>query len=219
MTRKLDLPNTANQADPAGDGRLFAPSAARNTGPISDLLASRLGPQGRLLEIASGTGEHITSYATRLPGWRLQPSDIDPDRIASIAAWIAHSGETNVAQPGELDAAQPGWGVTIEPVDAVFISNLFHLIPEAATRTILTEATQALKPGGKLIVYGPFMRAGELTSEGDAAFHASLSGHDPDIGYKDDFDMIDWMQSAGLEPLEVVEMPSNNLAFLCQRVM
>lgn len=219
MSDKPDLPPTANRADHVADGRLRAPSTPRNVEPITSLLVSRLAPEGRLLEIASGTGEHVVAFASKLPGWRFQPTDIDPDRIASIQAWIKHSGATNVAAPGKLDSTKPGWGQTIEPVDAIFVSNLFHLISEAKARTALNEATQALKLGGKLIIYGPFMRDGELTSEGDQAFHKSLNAHDPEIGYKDDFDMIEWMQEAGLEPEEVIEMPSNNLSFICRRVI
>ena len=213
---KPDLPNTANTADKGDDGRLFAPSSPRNKGPILDLLKARLDDRGRFLEIASGTGENVVHYAEHMSGWRFQPTDIDPERIASISAWIAHSGVDNVAEPAELDAANPGWGATVE-VDAIHIGNLFHLISEAKARQILNECAMALTPGGKLIIYGPFMRAGELTSEGDQRFHDSLSSHDPDIGYKDDFDMLDWFGEAGLTPDEVIEMPANNLSLIAVR--
>jgi len=210
---KPDLPSTANTADAGDDGRLFAPSSPRIKGPILDLLKARLGDSGRFLEIASGTGENIVHYAASMPGWRFQPTDVDPERIASISAWIAHEGVENVAAPAPLDAAGEGWGKTVE-VDAIHIGNLFHLISEPQTRAILQECSDALAPNGKLIIYGPFMRAGELTSEGDQRFHESLSAHNPEIGYKDDFDMLDWISETGLEPAEVIEMPANNLCLL-----
>lgn len=213
---KPDLPSTANTADEGDDGRLFAPSSPRIKGPISELLTARLGDSGRFLEIASGTGENIVHYAEKMPAWRFQPTDIDPERIASISAWIAQSGVSNVAEPVSLNAANEGWGKTVE-VDVVHIGNLFHLISETETRAILKECADALAPRGKLIIYGPFMRAGELTSDGDIAFHNSLRGHNPDIGYKDDFDMLDWITQTGLEPDEVVEMPANNLCLIAQR--
>jgi hypothetical protein len=82
---------------------------------------------------------------------------------------------------------------------------------------VIGESAAALAPGGRLVVYGPFMRAGELTSDGDARFHASLVAQDPEIGYKDDFDVLDMAVEAGLSVAEVVEMPSNNLALVLEK--
>lgn len=75
----------------------------------------------------------------------------------------------------------------------------------------------ALAPGGRFVLYGPFLRGGETTSEGDARFDASLRAGDPEIGYKDDFDVIDWLHAAGLALIDVVEMPANNLSFVAER--
>ncbi len=207
------VPETASNAETGDDGRQFAPSAPRNKDPILTLLKARLGGQGRYLEIASGTGEHVVHFAQAFPGWRFQPTEIAPERIASIQAWIAHSGLTNIAVPVSLNAAQAGWGQTVE-VDAISVCNLFHLISEDDARSILNECAQALAPAGKFIIYGPFMRSGELTSEGDEAFHKSISDHNSALGYKDDFDMLEWIEDAGLIPDEVIEMPANNLALI-----
>jgi len=209
-------PETANNAELGEDGRQFAPSTPRNKDPILDLLRSRLGNSGRFLEIASGTGEHIVHFAAHMPKWRFQPTDLDVDRLPSIQAWIDHTGVTNVAAPVALDAAQTGWGKTVE-VDAISMCNLFHLISEADAKCILAECAHALAIGGRLIIYGPFMRDGELTSEGDQRFHASITNHNPLLGYKDDFDVLDWIETVGLTPQEVVEMPANNLSFIAVR--
>ena len=80
------------------------------------------------------------------------------------------------------------------------------------------ETGKALAPGGRFVLYGPFLRNGETTSDGDARFHASLRAADPEVGYKDDFDIVDWLHAAGLTLVEVVEMPANNLAFVSERV-
>jgi len=68
-----------------------------------------------------------------------------------------------------------------------------------------------------LIVYGPFMRGGELTSDGDIAFHNSLLAENPDVGYKDDFDVIEWIENNWLEMRHVLEMPANNLCLIAQK--
>ena len=211
-----DFPETANNAKLGEDGRQFAPSTPRNKGAILDLLVARLGDSGRFLEIASGTGEHVTHFAANLPNWRFQPTELDTNRLESIQSWIDHSGVTNVASPVALDAAQPAWGTTVE-ADVVSMCNLFHLVSEPHAKAILKECANALTVGGMLIIYGPFMRGGELTSDGDARFHQSIVNHNADLGYKDDFDMLDWIEAAGLTPQEVVEMPANNLSFLAVR--
>ena len=84
-------------------------------------------------------------------------------------------------------------------------------------QTLIAEVGQALRPGGIFMLYGPFMRGGELTSEGDARFHAELRAADPEIGYKDDFDVADWIIAADMTLADMVDMPANNLAFIAQR--
>ncbi|MBE1297423.1 MAG: DUF938 domain-containing protein [Rhodobacteraceae bacterium] len=199
------------------DGKLFAPSAARNLEPLCDLLEEIAPKSGQALEIASGTGQHVVAYAARLPSLIWQPSEVDATRRASIDIHAAEADLDNIRPAQEPDATAPGWAQSVEPVDFIVLSNLLHLITENDAKTLIREAARALKPSGKLCIYGPFMRAEELTSEGDRAFHASLIAHDPDIGYKDDFDTIDWIQNSGLDMADVIEMPANNLALVGQK--
>ena len=210
------VPGSASVATPEG-GKLYAPSAARNLEPLCDLLEDIAPPSSRALEIASGTGQHVIAYAARLPGLIWQPSEVDATRRTSINAHASDTALDNIRPALELDATAPGWAHNVEPVDFIVLSNLLHLITEGDAKTLIREAARALKPGGKLCIYGPFMRAEELTSEGDRAFHASLIAHDPEIGYKDDFDTIDWLQNAGLDMSDVIEMPANNLALVAQK--
>lgn len=97
------------------------------------------------------------------------------------------------------------------------VANLLHLVSEDEARTLIREAAAALAPGGRLVIYGPFLRDGETTSEGDTTFHASLTAQDPEIGYKDDWDVIEWLQAEWLELAHVVEMPANNLSFVAEK--
>ncbi|MEY8829224.1 DUF938 domain-containing protein [Sedimentitalea sp. XS_ASV28] len=212
-----NVPGSASIANPIEGARLSAPSAERNRQPISDLLA-RVAPQtGLALEIASGTGQHVVAFAERLPGLTWQPTDPDPTRRASIDAHAAETGLTNLLAARDLDAAMPGWAADYGGQSLIVLVNLLHLISSGEVRTLITEAAQALLPGGRFVIYGPFMRGGELTSEGDERFHASLRATDPETGYKDDFDVLDWSQAAGLSPLEIIEMPANNLSIILQK--
>ncbi|UWQ33829.1 DUF938 domain-containing protein [Leisingera sp. M527] len=210
------VPGSASVAAPE-DGKLFAPAAARNSDVLCDLLAGIAPAQGRALELASGTGQHIAAYAARLPGLMWQPSEAEAARLASIRAYADEAGLANIAPPVPLDATAPGWGAKHPGQTLIVLVNLLHLISEDEAKTLIAEAAAALAPGGRFVIYGPFLRGGGLTSEGDRTFHASLTAHDPQIGYKDDFDTIGWLHSNGLELLHAVEMPANNLALIAEK--
>lgn len=211
------LPPSASVAEPGEGGKLFAPSAARNAPLIAAELARRAPQKGRAQEIASGTGQHVVAYARALPGLTWQPTEVAPDRLASIAAYRAESGLENIAPPAPLDACAPGWGADWAGQDLVVLVNLTHLIPEAALRTLLGEVARALAPGGLFFLYGPFKRSGQLTSAGDARFDGELRAADPAIGYKDDLDMARWLGEAGIALAETLEMPANNLVMLARK--
>lgn len=208
----LRLPDSGAPEMP--DGRRVAPSAERNAAPIlAQLLAEGLA--GRLLELASGTGQHAAQFAAALPALDWQPSDVEPANLGSIEAWRAHAALPNLRAPVLLDAARPGWGAAWQGQDAILAVNILHLIPEASAATLLAEATRALAPGGRLMLYGPFLRDGKPTSEGDAAFDASLRAQNPAIGYKD----LAWVTGllGGTGPgVRVVEMPANNLMLVAR---
>lgn len=214
-----DKPDTprASVAHAGEGGRLHAPAAERNAEPILSLLRHHGPGRGRVLELASGTGQHAIYFARALPGLDWQPTEMDPERLASIDAWAAGEGLPNLRPAIRLDATLPGWSADHGGQDLIVLVNLLHLIPEPAARALFSEAAQALTPGGRVILYGPFLRDGETTSDGDARFHAALTAQDPAIGYKDDFDVIDWLHDAGLSFVDLVEMPANNLAFVAEK--
>lgn len=210
------VPGSASVANAEG-GKLFAPSAARNLEALCDLLDSVAPKKGRALELASGTGQHVVGYGARIAGLIWQPSEADPGRVKSIDAYVAESGLDNINPARTLDATSSGWAASAGPVDLVVLSNLLHLISTAEAKMLISEAGLATAADGYLIIYGPFSRGGELTSVGDRNFHTVLQAHDPETGYKDDFDLLDWAIDAGFEPRQVIEMPANNLAFVLQK--
>lgn len=208
MSRNLQLPD-APEAEV--DGRMSAPSALRNREVIAQAL-QRLAPQdGRALEIASGTGEHVIHLAAVMPDIEWHPTDLDAQRLASIKAWVEAEGLPNILPPQHLDAAQSGWAQRHGPFDVILIVNLLHLISDSEAGVTLNEIGQALATGGVAFIYGPFLRDGIATSEGDATFDASLRAQDPLIGYKDVARVSAQLQAAGLTLVERLEMPANNL--------
>ena len=91
------------------DVPLTAPAAERNKGPILAVLKRVLPAQGLVLEIASGTGQHVVHFAEAMPHLTWQPSDPDPELRASIRAWIAQTGVSNARAPLDLDVFWQPW--------------------------------------------------------------------------------------------------------------
>lgn len=211
MIRRLDLPGAPAPADESG--LMFAASASRNLDPILTVLMPRLPRKGDVLELASGTGQHVAAYAVHRPDLTFHPTEPDPARRAAIDARCR--GLPNVAPAGDLNACEPGWAMP-GAADAIVVVNLLHLISDAEMSILLDEAARAVTPGGLLAIYGPFLRDGIATSEGDAAFDAHLRGQDPTIGYKDVEVLRTVLTVLGFS-LDVVEMPANNLMILADK--
>ena len=197
--------------------RLFSASAERNSWPIINVV-KRIAPNsGEALEIASGTGQHIAKLALSLPNLSWSPSEVEPERLKSINAWVEKENLLNIKTPIHLDATEPGWAESLPQYDFIFLINLLHLISWNETKTLISELSKSLIKNGIVFIYGPFLRNGNLTSEGDKIFHNSLIQTDPDIGYKNDLDMLTLFANSSLSHLETVVMPANNLGFVLQK--
>ncbi|WP_458526952.1 DUF938 domain-containing protein [Onishia taeanensis] len=205
------------------DSRLSSPAAARNRAPILEVLAPALrevmhavgGTRLRVLELASGSGEHALYMSEALPWLDWQPSDPSPDALASIAAWRAVDGAANLAEPVALDAMQRPWSVA--PFDALVAINLVHISPWEVTEALMAEAALRLPPGGVLFLYGPFRREGAHTAPSNAAFDASLRSRDLHWGIRDLEAVTACAEARGLSLERVVEMPANNLSLVLRR--
>ena len=149
-----------------------APATERNREPIRRVLAEHLPARGLVLEIASGSGEHVAHMAAALPGLRWQPSDLAPDALASIEAWRLEAGLPNLLPPVALDVTAPAWPVTA--ADAIVCINMVHIAPWAAALALLAGAARTLPLDGVLYLYGPFRFSGE-TAPSNEAFDRSLA--------------------------------------------
>ena len=212
---KRSLPSNASVATEGEDGRLIAPAATRNTDVLCDLLTNWAPSAGKALEIASGTGQHVSAFAQFLPDLNWQPTEVEVERRNSVNAYTGNL--RNVAEAAALDATVEGWHQAFTDQNLIILINLVHLISWPETQVLVSEAAKALAPNGRFILYGPFKRSGELTSDGDQRFHNALVHQDPEIGYKNDDDIAALMCAHGLSIIEIVEMPANNLAFIAEK--
>ena len=193
--------------------RLSAPSVARNREPILQALRPHLPPAGLVLEVASGTGEHVAFLAAALPQLHWQPTDPDAERRASIAAWTGDL--PNVRRPLALDASAATWPVA--RADAVLCINMVHIAPWRAAEGLVAGAARVLARDGLLALYGPFRHAGHAMQPGNAAFDAELRATDPAWGLRTVEDLAALAASAGFGPVRAVGMPADNLLLLFPR--
>ncbi|HUS64239.1 MAG TPA: DUF938 domain-containing protein [Kofleriaceae bacterium] len=197
------------------DARRFAPATQRNREPILAVLARVLPPSGRVLEVASGSGEHAVFFAAHLPGVTWQPSDLDADNRASIAAWRAEAGLPNLLAPLALDATADPWPVA--EADAVVNINMIHIAPWAACEGLMRGAGRVLAPGRPLVLYGPFKRDGAHTAESNEAFDRMLRSQNRAWGVRDLADVEKAALAGGFALEETIVMPANNLSVVFRR--
>jgi len=176
-----------------------------------------LASDARVLEIASGAGEHAVFIAGALPGIIWQPSDPDPDSRASIVDWIAHQSLANVLPPHALDVCTDDWGLD-GAFDAIVAINMIHIAPWKATLGMFRGAARLLGPRGILFLYGPFKCDGVHTAPSNEAFDAWLKQRDASFGVRD-LEAVDREARAqGFALRETVEMPANNKSLIFSRI-
>lgn len=201
---------------PSPEAKRRAPATQRNRDPIVSVLRDVLPPAGKVLEIASGTGEHVVHFAAYFPQLTWQPSDFDPAGLASIAAWTVESRLPNITAPVQIDATRPDWPV--EHVNAIVCINMIHIAPWAATLGLFCGAAQLLVKGAPLILYGPFLEAGVPTADGNQAFDASLRASNAEWGLRMVDNVVEVASNAGFKLDRRIDMPANNLSLVFRRL-
>lgn len=206
------------------DGRLDAPAFQRNHEPIWTVLAKHLTDQaGDVIEVGSGTGQHVVYFARHTPDLVWWPSDLNQRHLRSIEAWRTHSGLQNIRSPLRVDLSDPDWcpelkaGQGPKDVAAIFCANVIHIAPWSVAEGLFAGAGRYLRSGGKLFLYGPFKRAGKHTALSNAVFDTSLRDGNPEWGVRDIADVEKLAQSADLALVEENEMPANNLTLVFAR--
>ena len=195
--------------------RQYAPATLRNRDFILDVLRDVLPKTGLILEIASGSGEHIVHFAKNLPSLVFQPSDPDADARLSVAAWVKATDVSNVRSPIALDASNPVW--PIASADGIICINMIHISPWEATVGLINGAAAVLPPGSPLYLYGPYISEGFATAPSNQAFDRSLRDRNQNWGLRDLEAVAAIAQSVGFSAPVITEMPANNLSVVFLR--
>ena len=188
-----------------------SPAADRNKHAILEVLRKVLPARGAALEIASGTGQHVAWFAAAMPHWTWQPTDFDESSFASIEAYVAQAGLSNVRAAVRLDVTAPQWSVGALLFDAIYCANMLHIAPWATCAALMAGAARHLAPHGVLVTYGPYLESDVSTSPGNLQFDQSLRARDPAWGLRRLDDVNQEAKRAGFVLRERHAMPADNL--------
>lgn len=199
-------------------GGLFSAAAERNAAPILEVLRAALPQQGRVLEIAAGSGQHAVRFAGALHSLDWTPSDPDADARTSIAAWAERANLPNLRPPLALDVlVEATWPEG--PFEAIVCINMVHISPWGATEGLMRLAGSRLaRPGGVLVLYGPYLEPEVETAPSNLAFDASLKARDPAWGLRAREAVAAEAEANGLALTARHMMPANNIMLLFRTV-
>jgi len=208
---------TLDFLDALPDGALSSPAAQRNAASILDVLRTHLPARGQVLEIAAGSGDHALAFASALSGLDWTPSDPSPQARDSLSAW-RRAGPSNLRPPLSVDAADPAtWPQ--DRFDVVYCANMTHISPWSATEGLMDLAGRVLRrPGGLLVLYGPYREAEVPLAASNATFDESRKARNPAWGLRDRAAVEALARSHGLAATRRAPMPSNNLTLLFRSV-
>jgi hypothetical protein len=187
--------------------RPFSQACENNKQPILQQLSAWLQPGDRVLEVGSGTGQHLRFFAEQLPQITWQPSDV-VDNLAAVRSWCDDYAGNNLLPVQPLDVRQSPWPLVIP--EAVYTANTLHIMAWSSVVDLFTALGRGAPPGSLLLVYGPFNYARSYTSDSNARFDQWLSERDAHSAIRDFEAVCELATAAGYVLLDDVRMPANN---------
>ena len=199
------------------DELLHSPATERNKKPILEVLRHTLPSTGLVLEIASGTGQHVVHFARELPNLFWQPTDPDEASRATIVARLRAANLDNVKEPMALDVLSTHWPVNLS--DAILCINMIHISPWAATEALFLKAKHVLSSAGVLYLYGPYRQSGRHTEASNESFDTSLRSHNSEWGIRNLEDVTRVAELQGFVLETTMDMPANNLSVIFRNAL
>ena len=177
----------------------------------------------KVLEVASGTGEHAALFSESVANLLYQPTEPQLDMHESIRAWTESVVGSTVNPPISLDVNDPESVLTIPSnfsntnVDVMLCINMIHISPFRSTHALFKLCSACLRPGGKLITYGPYRVKGEMV-ESNVAFDLSLKERNAEWGVRDLEAVVAVAEEHGITLEKAIPMPSNNFSLVFSKL-
>lgn len=197
------------------------PATHRNKHAITEVLISRL-PIGDVIEVAAGSGQHVAHFSSVFPDNVFWPTDLNPEHVNSIDAWVQKTGATNVQKATLLDITGEDWR-TGEPIaglpekaSALFCANMIHIAPIAAMHGLFEGAGKRIRSGGKLFLYGPFLGMAQ-DAPSNKEFDASLKSRNSEWGVRHMVEVRMAAKLSGFDLAKTNPLPANNFLLAFRR--
>ena len=189
------------------DNLPFSQSCENNKDSILEVLLKAFSERHKVLEIASGTGQHACHFAARLPWLQWQPTEL-PENLPVLHPRCATYAGANLLPEQTLDVRDKPWPLTIP--DALFSANSLHIMSFAAVRDFFRALGENAGDDVVLAIYGPFNYNDTYTSDSNARFDQWLARQHPDSAIRD-FEAVDQLaREAGFALRGDHTMPANN---------
>jgi hypothetical protein len=193
----------------------FSPSCENNQSFILEVLREAFADRRKVLEIASGTGQHACHFASHLPWLQWQPTELPANLPILQPRCAAYTGG-NVLPPAVLDVCADPWPLAVP--DALFSANSLHIMAFSAVEQLFAALGRSAGPDVKLAIYGPFNYDGKYTSPSNARFDQWLLQQHPDSAIRD-FEAVNRLaERMGFFLQADYEMPANNRLLLWRKV-
>lgn len=198
------------------NARIYSDSVRENHQVIFAAMSPYLQNCTRVLEIASGSGEHAKYFAEQLSNLKWQPSDHTDEALASITAWREASSLENFSDPLRINVLDANWSIT-EAYDAIVNINMIHISPWECTSALFSKAKQHLNPNGFVLLYGPYFFRDRENAESNRKFDEWLKHKNPAFGVRYLEDVKDVAANNNFNFKELIPMPRDNCTVIFQR--
>ena len=158
------------------------PSTFRNREPILSILEKHLPHRGKVVETASGTGEHIVFFAEKFPGLKWYPSDKSDKFFWAIKK---RGGSVNNLQDTLCIDITSNYCIELKPkFNAVLNINMIHIAPWEACRGLFKLSNKIILKNGLVFLYGPFKENGKKLANTNNEFDTQLKLQNPSWGIR-----------------------------------
>ncbi|MAZ44391.1 MAG: SAM-dependent methyltransferase [Legionellales bacterium] len=192
--------------------KLISEACERNKAPIYEVLLKVLPEKTRVLEVASGSGQHADYFTAQQPGWVWQPTDISKENLKSIEVYQAEAKRPNFLAPKKLSVLDDK--VEIGEFEVAFCSNLIHIAPWSCCVGMFRFLEKVIATGGVIVLYGPFFEEGVNPSESNLLFDQSLKERDSRWGIRSLKEVKFAAAECGFELKLRQQMPAHNLTLV-----